>query len=166
MKLDDIGAALYLISFPIFIIGLILFIIQIIKKKKKKVSISLIIISIILLVSGVFLPGFDELAELSSSTKSNFNGEKISVEEAEKIAKQEIVNLCCDNSYVSSVKITYGTFNYSDYYKGGYEFEAQGTYLPIDSYGMYGDMQKFNIRLTVENDGKATVVVESFSPAY
>ena len=114
----------------------------------------------------VYNPFTDELFYAEKGKGAYFNGEKISVEEAEKIAKQEIVNLCCDNSYVSSVKITYGIFNYSDYYKGGYEFEAQGTYLPIDSYGMYGDMQKFNIRLTVENDGKATVIVESFSPAY
>ena len=37
MTLDDIAAILYLISIPVFIVGIITLIIQFIRKKKKKV---------------------------------------------------------------------------------------------------------------------------------
>ena len=167
MNLDDIGAILYLTSIPLFVIGLILLIIQAIRKKKKKVSVIIIAISVLMCIGGIFLPGLDELAEISSNmSASDSNGEKISRESAEQIAKQKIVNLCCDNSYVSSVNITYGTFKLSAQYADGYQFEAMGTYLPIDDYGMYGNRQKFNIRLVVKNNGKTSVLVEDYSSAY
>ncbi len=163
----DFNAILYLISFPLFAIGLITLIIQAIRKKKKKIPIIIIVVSVLMCAGGIFLPDAEDMSKLSSYvSSSNVSGEKISRETAENIAKQEIVNLCCDNSGVSSVNISYGTFKVSEYYRGGYQFEAQGTYLPRDDYGMYGDRKKFNIRLTVEDDKKITVLVESYSSAY
>ena len=163
----NLNAILYLTSIPLFVGGLIILIIQAIRKKKKKIPILIIVVSILMCAGGICLPDAEDIAEISSHvSSSNISGEKISRETAENIAKQEIVNLCCDNSGVSAVNITYGTFNVSEYYRGGYQFEAQGTYLPRDDYGMYGDRKKFNIRLVVEDDKKITVLVESYSSAY
>ena len=163
----DLNAILYLVSIPLFAIGLIVLIIQIIRKKKKKIPLIIIVVSVLMCAGGICLPDAEDMDALSSHiSSSNVSGEKISRETAENIAKQEIVNLCCDNSGVSSVIISYGTFNVSEYYRGGYQFEAQGTYLPKDSYGMYGDRKKFNIRLTVEDNKKITVLVENYSSAY
>ena len=105
-------------------------------------------------------------SEATNSDNKNTTLPAISKDEAETIARQEIVNMCCDNSNVSTINIDYGTFNYSKGNLGGYQFEAQGTYLPKDSYGMYGDRVKFNIRLTVDNSKKITVQLEKYSSAY
>lgn len=163
----DLNDILYLSGIPLFVIGLIILIVQVIRKKKKKMPIIIIVVSVLMCAGGIFLPDAEDMEALSSySTSSNVSGERISRETAENIAKQEIVNLCCDNSGVSSVNISYGTFKVSEYFRGGYQFEAQGTYLPRDDYGMYGERKKFNIRLTVEDDKKITVLVENYSSAY
>lgn len=101
-----------------------------------------------------------------SNAPSNTKKETISKEKAEELAKQEIVNLCCEESYVSTINIDYGTFDVSKSKLGGLEFNAKGTYLPKDDHGMYGDRQKFTIRLTVSDDGKVTVNSKQFSEAY
>lgn len=102
----------------------------------------------------------------SSEISTNETNNSISREEAEEIAKQEIVNLCCEESYVSTISIDYGTFDVSPSNLGGLEFNAMGTYLPKDDHGMYGDRQKFTIRLTVSDDGKVTMNSKNFSKAY
>lgn len=163
----DLNAVLYLISILLFVIGLIILIIHVIRKKKKKIPLIIIAVSVLMCAGGIFLPDAEDMDVLSSYvSSSNVTGEKISRETAEKIAKQEIVNLCCENSYVSSVNISYGTFNVSEHYEGGYKFDVQGTYLPRDDYGMYGDRKKFNIRLTVDDSQKVNVLVENYSSAY
>lgn len=163
----NLNAVLYLLSIPLFVVGLIMLIIKIAKKGKKKIPVIIIVVSILMCAGGICLPDAEDMEVLSSHvSSSNASGEKISKETAEKIAKQKIVNLCCDNSHVSSVSISYGTFNISESLRGGYQFEAQGTYLPKDDYGMYGYRQKFNIRLTVDNSKKITVLLEDYSSAY
>lgn len=104
--------------------------------------------------------------EQTNANNELTNKTSISKDVAETIARQEIVNMCCDNSHVSSINIDYGTFNISDGNLGGYQFDAQGTYLPKDDYGMYGDRIKFNIRLTVNDDKKVSVLLENYSSAY
>ncbi len=163
----DINAILFLTSIPLFIIGLILLIIQAAKKKKKKISILIIVVSVLMCASGICLPDADEMALISSSiSEQNKGGKKLSKELAETFAKQEIVDLCCDYSSVSSVSITYGTFNVSEYHLGGYEIEAQGTYLPIDDYGMYGKRMKFHIELSIDNNTKKNIHKKDISYAY
>ena len=94
----SLNAILYLTSIPLFVIGLIILIIQAIRKKKKKIPILIIVVSILMCAGGICLPDAEDIAENSSHVlSSNISGEKISRETAENIAKQEIVNLCCDN---------------------------------------------------------------------
>lgn len=110
--------------------------------------------------------GHDKIEETTTAKiQLPDNNIKIDYDLAETVAKQEIVNLCCDNSHVSSINIDYGKFTYAET-NSGYKFEAQGTYLPKDDYGMYGDRVKFNIRLIVDNNQKISVQLKDFTPAY
>ena len=63
MTLDDIAAILYLISIPVFIVGIITLIIQFIRKKKKKVPLIMLLVSVLLFVGCLGLPLFDDQEE-------------------------------------------------------------------------------------------------------
>ena len=125
----------------------------------------LFILSVVMVFSLCACGGGDSNNSNDTSDVTDTETTSITLEEAEEIAKQEIVNECCERSYVSKISIDYGSFTHSS--KGnGYEFNAQGTYLPKDDYGMYGDRQKFTIRLTVDENGNVTVNSKQISDAY
>lgn len=84
---------------------------------------------------------------------------KLTQAEAEKIAKQEIVNRCCEAT--GTTKIGIASYNvvkawYYDYEEpfAGWTIEAKGTFYPTDSYGEYRSKYKFEAIIVVGNDGR------------
>lgn len=74
MSFDDFCAILYLLSIPLFVVGLIVLIVQAVRKKKKKVPVIIIVVSVLMCVCGIMLPGIAELRDISTDPSYNVSG--------------------------------------------------------------------------------------------
>lgn len=76
--------------------------------------------------------------------------------EAIAIAKQQVVNLCCDETAVRQISLTSFNVINTDYHNLGephsyWEIEVRGLFFPVDSYGDYNDRHKFDATIKVFN---------------
>lgn len=93
---------------------------------------------------------------------------KISQAEAEAVAKQEIVNRCCDKTMVHQLKFQSYNVISAQYYDYGepnawWEIEVRGLFYPVDSYGSILKQHKFDASVRVDNHGRVMIGGVEFS---
>ena len=93
---------------------------------------------------------------------------KLTQAEAERIAKQEIVNQCCDATLTTKIGIASYNVVRAWYFDSEEPFaawtiEVKGTFYPTDSYGEYGSKHKFEASIKIGNDGRVKIGGVEFS---
>ena len=148
MTLDDIAAILYLISIPVFIVGIITLIIQFIRKKKKKVPLIMLLVSVFLFVGCLGLPLLDDQEEIETYVSiKNAQKEIEKIEESIESKVNADVSAYCLFNYKD---VKYSLANITSIEKDGTDYCVYGKVTVTDTYGdKYTG--KFNGRYRMEN---------------
>ena len=121
--MENIGTILALVSIPLFLVGLVMLIIQIIRKKKKKASLIVMLVSVLLFVGGF---GMFAVGETSGHSPTK----ELTEETVEKNARSYIIAYCTMHYDCKTVSVHTTTVEIK-----GNIATAKGKVSIIDDYG-------------------------------